>query len=257
MVDPTEKNDWPTVAAIGLMAMCLVTFDHEALGHGGACLALHGRILALSSSVFSCSARSGLIDAAGPVSNILCGLLAWAIRWRMPQRAGKTRLFLGMVTALSLFWDGGYLIHAMHRQDGDLYFFAQWWLGTVAVWQRGVGAAIGFALYLLSVWLTTRTLLDLCPDAKKARAVARTVWLTATIGAALAAWAYTGGVGRDLRDAVEEIGGASFPLLFLPIRSRSAVEGAAVISRSYPLTIFAVIVFTIFVLTLGRGMAWE
>ena len=29
-----KKNDWLTAAAIGLMAMCVVTFNHEALGHG-------------------------------------------------------------------------------------------------------------------------------------------------------------------------------------------------------------------------------
>jgi hypothetical protein len=252
-----KENDWLTVAAIGVLAMCLVTFDHETLGHGGACLALHGHILALSSSVFSCSARSGLIDAAGPLTNILCGLIAWAIRGAMPQRAIKTRLLLGMVTAFSLFWDGGYLIHAMHRQDGDLYSFAQWWLGTVTIWQRVVGAVLGLALYLLSVWLTARALLDLCPDAKKARSVARIVWLSATIGAALAAWVYTGGVERDLRDAVEEIGIASFPLLFLPIRNRLSSEGhpAAAITRSYGVIILAAAVYATFVLTLGRGFS--
>lgn len=255
MVEATEKNDWLTIAAIGLLAMCLVTFDHEALGHGGACLALHGRILALSSSVFSCSVRSGLIDAAGPVSNILCGLIAWALRAATPQQAIKTRFFLAMVTALSLFWDGGYLIHAMHRQDGDLYFFAQWWLGTVTAEQRVIGAVIGFALYFLSVWLTSRALLDLSPNAGTARSAARTVWLVATVGAALAALAYTGGVARDLRDAVEEIGGASIPLLFLPVFSRRSGQASGVISRNPVVIGLAAIVFVIFVVTLGRGFS--
>jgi hypothetical protein len=31
---PENRNDLFTVAAVGVLAMCVVTFDHEALGHG-------------------------------------------------------------------------------------------------------------------------------------------------------------------------------------------------------------------------------
>lgn len=256
MIATAEKNDWSTVAAIGLLAMCVVTFDHEAMGHGGACLALHGRILALSSSVFRCDQSSGLIDAAGPLTNILCGLIALAVRWVVPLRSIKLRLFLVMVAAFSFFWEGGYLIHAMHRQDGDLYLFARWWLGTLTVWQRWIGAALGLALYLLSARLTAQALRAQWPEAKKARSVARTVWLSAAMGAALAAFAYTGGVNGDLRDAVLEIAVASFPLLFIPLRSGQPSDGhpVAAIARSYPVIILAVVVYAAFVATLGRGL---
>jgi hypothetical protein len=74
---------------IGLLAMCAVTFDHEAMGHGGACLALHGRILTLSSSVFRCDIPSPMIDSAGPTVNILCGLVALAVRLLLPLRLVK------------------------------------------------------------------------------------------------------------------------------------------------------------------------
>lgn len=251
------KNDWLTVAALGLAAMCLVTFDHEALGHGGACLALHGHILALSSSVFSCSERSGLIDLAGPISNIFCGAIAWVMRRSFRPEAAKIRLFLALVTAFSFFWEGGYLLHAMHRQDGDLYFVARWLLGTVTVWQRMVGAALGLALYLLSVCLTARALLDLCPEAKRARSVARVIWLSAAIGAALAASVYTGDGGRGLRDAIQEIGIASFPLLLIPFRGRYSPKGhaAPTIVRSYAVVLFALATYLTFVATLGRGVS--
>lgn len=254
MIETAAKNDWPTVAAIGLLAMCVVTVDHEALGHGGACVALHGRILALSSSVFRCDRYSGLIDAAGPASNMLFGLIALALRSVVPLRAVKVRLFLVLITAFSFFWEGGYLIHAMHRQDGDLYSFAHWWLGTVTVWQRWLGAALGLALYLVTVRLTAWALLALWPEAKTARFVARTVWLSATIGAALAALAYTGAVEGDLRDAVLEIGVASFPLLFIPRRSRQSSDSVAAIARSYPVIMLAVVIYAAFVATLGCGL---
>lgn len=251
-----EQTDWLTVAAIGLLAMCVVTFDHEALGHGSACLSLHGRILMLSSSVFRCDQHSGLIDVAGPATNILCGLTALVVRLFLRSRFIKLRLFLSLVTGFSFFWEGGYLIHAMHHQDGDVYFFARWWLGTVTVWQRWIGAALGLALYLLSMRLTARALLELFQEAQKARWVARIVWLSATIGAALAALAYTGGGSGDLRDAVLEIGVASFPLLFIPIRGQQHSEGAPVagIARSHPVILLALAVYAAFVATLGCGL---
>lgn len=249
------KNDWATVAAIGLMAMCLVTFDHEAMGHGGTCLALHGRILALSSSVFRCDLHTGLIDAAGPASNIVCGLLALVLGTLVSQRAIKLRLFLIVVTAFSLFWEGGYLVQAMIRQHGDSYFFLEWWLGRVALWQRVAAAAAGVALYVFAVRRTSAALRTLWPEGATARGVARTVWLSATIGAALAALAYAGGVEGDLRDAVLEIGAASLPLLFVRNQLASADHPAAVITRSYPVIAAAGIVFVVFVATLGRGLA--
>jgi hypothetical protein len=256
MIETVGKNDWPTVAAIGLLAMCMVTFDHEALGHGSMCLALHGHILALSSSVFRCDLHSDLIPVAGPTSNILCGLIALAVRLVVPLHLIKLRLFLLLVTAFSFFWEGGYLIQAMYQQDGDLYFFTYGWLGTVTVWQRWVGAALGLALYILSARLAVRALLGLWAEAKVARSVARTAWLSATIGAALAALAYTGVVPGDLRDAVLEIGAASFPLLYIPRHSLQSSSGHPVvaIARSYPVIIVALVVYTTFVATLGRGL---
>src|SRR5450755_2986394 len=68
------------------MAMCLVTFDHEALGHGGMCLALGGHIRILTSSIFRCDIRSVWIDPAGPFCNCLVGA-ALAVLPRLSQPA--------------------------------------------------------------------------------------------------------------------------------------------------------------------------
>ncbi len=248
----TKSYDWPTVAAVGLAAMCVVTFDHEALGHGGACLALGGRIVALSSSVFRCSQPSGLIDAAGPLANLLGGTVALAVRLVVPRRRIVLRLFLALVTGFSFFWESAYLVQAAVTQHGDLYFFARWAFGSIPPWQRWTGAAIGVVLYILAVRLMARTLLDLAPDAKEARSRSRVAWLSATTGAALAALAYTGSVHGDLRDAVLEIGAASIPLLFIPSGSRQGVDGQ--ITRNGPVIAVALAVYGVFVLVLGRGL---
>lgn len=248
------KNDWLTAAALGLLAMCMEPFDHEALGHGGACLLLHGHIRLLTTSLFQCDLSSKWIVVAGPATNLVVGFLALIARTRIPLRFSKTRLFLILVTAFSFFWEGGYLILAMLRQNGDLYFFARYMLGHVTVAERLIAAALGLALYMATSRLTSRALLTIALNAKAARAVARTVWLAATVGIVLATSA---GRWRGFSDAIMEIGLASFPLLLIPRskRDRPQPSFSPAIPRSYPVVVLAIVVFAVFVATLGRGIS--
>jgi len=249
-----RKNDPATAAAIGLLAMCLVTVDHEAAGHGGTCLLLGGHILLLTSAVFHCSRPSGWVDAGGPGMNLICGLLAWMVRKFVPPRYPHARFFLSIVTALSWFWEGGYAIHAMHRQDGDLYGFAQYMLGQVTVTERWIFALLGLLLYAVTVSLTSRALLTIAPSARQARAASRAAWIAAALGATLA-----GALGPDvgnLRDAVLEIGLASFPLLLIPWQTRETATATATstLTRSPLLISTAIVVFGLFAAVLGHGL---
>ena len=251
-----SKNDWLTVAAVGLAASCIVTFDHEALGHGSACLALGGHIRLLTSSLFRCDVRSGWIDPAGPFTSLLMGTIALALARFVPRRKAALRLLLILITAFSYFWESGYVIRAMHRRDGDLYFFAQFLLGDVAVWERWLFAVAGLALFLVTVRLTANALIGLWPQAAQARAVARIAWLGAILGGAVAALAYQGHSWSNFRDAVLEIGAASFPLLFIPRRGRTCEDGqSSVFVERSPLVIaLCLLMYVLFVSTLGRGI---
>lgn len=253
----TARNHWPTVAALAVLAMCLVTFDHEALGHGGACLVQHGRIALLTSSVFHCDLKSRWIDPWGPATNILIGGVALIAARLAPRRLAGLRLFLLLVTAFSWFWETIYLAHAMLRRDGDLYFFARDMLGEPGAALRGALGLAGLLLWLFVAKLIAGELRRLWPEPKTARSVARTAWLWATLAATLAALAVAGHDLGDIRDAALEIGGASLPLLFIPRRgARTAEEGpGASIGRNPGLILLAVAVFVLFVATLGRGIS--
>jgi hypothetical protein len=185
------------------------------------------------------------------------GTIALVCLRYVPERRLTAKLFLIFVTAFSYFWEAGYVIHAMHRRFGDLYFFAQFLLGEVPLWVRWAAACAGVVLYVFAARLTAKALLKLWPQASVARAVARTMWLSATVGAAIAALAYTGPGWGDLRDAVLEFAGASFPLLFIPIGWRGAepIERPAFIPRSPIVIVVAVVVYGLFILSLGRGLA--
>jgi hypothetical protein len=250
------KDDVWSIAAIGLLAMCLVTIDHEALGHGGMCLALGGHILELTSSIFRCDLHSRWIAPAGPFANLAMGTTALLVLRFTASRSVRARLFLILVAALSYFWEAGYAIHAMHLRDGDMYFAGQDFLGEPSLGWRIAGAALGLALFVFTARWVWRAMLELwVGDLTLARRAARILWVSATLGAVGAALGYRGAGFSDLRDAALEIGASAFPLLWMP--SRGAVQRnahAEIIGRDTRLIAAALLIYTVFVATLGRGL---
>jgi len=245
------RGDALTIAAIAVLAALTVTVGHEAIGHGGVCLAIGGRVTLLTSSLFHCSAPSGLIDMGGPLFNLLVGVAAAAASRVVGVGRPVLKLFLILVAAFVAFWEGGYLIKAMLLADGDLYFGWANFVGPPNALVRGVGAAAGLALYVAGVVFVDRSLSSLTGPG--ARRTARIAWLAAAAGTVAAALFYRGGVGPNLRDAFLEIGAASLPLLL--IRGR-AVNGStpAPIGRNWSVVLLAVAVWVVFVLTQGRGL---
>jgi hypothetical protein len=249
-----HKDDWLTAVAIGLLAMCFVTFAHEALGHGGMCLALGGHIRLLTSSLFRCDVKTGWLDVAGPLGNLFVATLALVSLRFVPARLISLRLFLITVTAFAYFWESGYAIRAMRLKEGDLYFALQFFWGDPSPLLRAAVAIAGLILFVFTARLATKLLLDIWPDAAPARRIARTVWFSATLGAGFAALAYRGQGWGDLRDAVLEIGLASFPFLFIPLRSRVPDGPVVFLERNYVTIVAAVVLYAMFVMTMGRGI---
>jgi hypothetical protein len=248
-----RHNDGLTALSIGAIAIALVTADHEAFGHGGACLALGGHIEVLTSSIFHCDLRSDWIAGAGPLGNIVGGTIAALLARVVPARFVALKLLLIAVAAMSFFWEGAYLAYAMLKQSGDLYFFATFLLGPPALWQRLLFAGAGIVVYVLAIRLTSRALLSLWPDAKAARSVARSVWLGVTAAAVIAALLYRGHGWGDLHDAVLESSVASLPLLFIP-RGASRGEAGVVLARNWIVIAAAIVIVAIFAATLGHGV---
>src|SRR5579862_9124776 len=77
--------DLATVTAIALVAYAASNVLHEAVGHGGACVALGGKPLVLSSVHFECGeqAMSALalrgVAAGGTVANFTAGAFALVV----------------------------------------------------------------------------------------------------------------------------------------------------------------------------------
>jgi len=116
------RDDLVTVVAIATLAVCTTDFAHEAAGHGSACLMTGQHIMLLNNAFFKCSAFGRYTAAAGPLGNLIAGLLAFAVQPIIPARWPALRLYALLVMAFSLFWEAGYLIQAMINDSGDSVF---------------------------------------------------------------------------------------------------------------------------------------
>ena len=88
--------DLLTVTTIALVAYAASNVVHEGVGHGGACVALGGRPLVLSSVHFECGdeamgvlARRG-VSAAGTIANFIASAFA-LIAFKMTNPRQKPR----------------------------------------------------------------------------------------------------------------------------------------------------------------------
>jgi hypothetical protein len=249
-----------TVAAIAVVASCIVTADHEALGHGTACLALGGHIALVTSVLFRCTTPSTWIAAAGPAGNLVMGAAAaWACHM-VPPRMSRFRWLLMLIAAFGIFWEAGYLFYSTVLGEGDWAIAARAALGESPWRWKPVTAAFGLLLYVVGMRLTTACLRSLVGeegllDPPHIRALVWTAWVAATLSACVAAVAYAPDRFGAAHQAFLEIGAASVPLLMLPGRLRSGPPTRPRASRQhFGWIVSAAIVYAVFVATLGRGI---
>ncbi len=134
-----------TLLAVACTAYLAADVAHEGLGHGGACLALGGKIVYFSTTYEDCSIRSRLIDGAGPIAGILVAVLAWAKLRLAPPPSDASRAFLALVFAFTAFWNVGYMIKSGLTDQGDWAFVIQG-LQPSAIWHTGL-TILGIILY--------------------------------------------------------------------------------------------------------------
>jgi hypothetical protein len=146
--------DLLTVIAIALVAYATSNILHEALGHGGACVALCGKPLVLSSVHVDCGddamsalARRG-VAAAGTIVNFTAGAIGLVVfRATNPARKPHVAYFLWLFTTLNLLMGAGYFLFSGVGNIGDWAAVAN---GTVSplIWRPAM-AVFGGALYFL------------------------------------------------------------------------------------------------------------
>lgn len=140
------------LAALGILGYAASMVTHEALGHGGYCLACGGHTTLLTPWLESCAfpgAPALGIKAAGPGAQFGAGLLAWLALRLLSPGAPRLRFFLWLYMVFNLFVSLGYVAFSGITDLGDAAeIIAR--LHAQFVW-RGALILLGSVVYLLSM----------------------------------------------------------------------------------------------------------
>jgi hypothetical protein len=197
-------------AAIGTIAVCLSIAGHEAIGHGGACLAAGGHVTLLNIVDFHCSLARPGIDLAGTVGNLV--LVALGLVLARPALTSGARLLGLALFAFNAFWIAGYLVYGGLLNVGDWVYPAEVF-APGGPW-RPIAVVIGVGLYAL----TMNRIAVLTPPS--AVSALRTAYVAAALAIVLAGALYAPARGHVIQTAAIEIGLASLGLWFAVRRAR-------------------------------------
>jgi hypothetical protein len=141
-----------TLIAIACTAYLAADLAHETIGHGGACLALGGKVLLVDTTFEDCSIHSRWIDGAGPIAGIIVALLAWHGARKASNQ--NLRVFLMLLFADAIFWNAGYAIKSGLLHAGDWHFLIER-LEPTGAWHTALAVA-GMALYIVAMRMLMR-----------------------------------------------------------------------------------------------------
>ena len=257
--------DLLTVTAIALVAYAASNIAHEAIGHGGACLALGGKANVLSSVHFDCGeegistlARRG-VAAAGTIVNFIAGAIGlFAFNATNPVRKPHMSYFLWLFTTLNLLMGAGYFLFSGVGRIGDWVVVAN---GTMSpsIWRPAM-AVLGGALYFLIARRSGQWLGALVGSDDLSMRRSRLLSVPAYVAGGLlfclsGLFNPVGPVLIAISAAAASFGGAS-GLLWLTQFTRVSDRSAepAELERSYAWIVAGCIVSMIFVGILGSGI---
>ena len=257
--------DLLTVTAVALVAYAASNVAHEAVGHGGACVALGGKPHVLSSVHFDCGeeaisalARRG-VAAAGTIVNLIAGVIGLvALKATSPVRKPHISYFLWLFTTLNLLMGAGYFLFSGVGNIGDWADAAS---GTVSpfVWRPAM-TVLGGALYFLFArrsghWLGALVGSD-DPSMRRSRRLSVPAYVAGGLLFCLSGlFNPVGPVLIAISAAAASFGGAS-GLLWLTQFTRGSTRSAepAELERSYAWIVAGCIASAIFVGILGPGL---
>jgi hypothetical protein len=243
-------HDYLTLVALAALSFIAACVAHEAIGHGGACIAIGGHVTLLTSVYFHCSNGGPLTDAAGPTMNLVVGAACWYALRSRSKPSMQWRLFLALTMAFNLFWGAGYFVFSSITDTGDWAFVLRGLaLQPRPLWLFLMGA-FGVALYYRSMRLIAARLPGGTPLV--------VAYLSAGAVSCLGVLFFNGPVLPALREAAMESFGAAISLLLLARRTSTPREPAVaemVVTRSNGWILASAFATLAFVATLGRGLA--
>jgi hypothetical protein len=252
MVTKLLSHGYTTLGAIAALAFIVACVAHEAVGHGGMCVAVGGHVTLVSSVYFHCSKAGVLPEAAGPLMTLLVGLMCWVVLRLAPLSLSvHWRLFTVLTMAFNLLWAAMYMVSSAVTNTGDWAFVLRdLRLQPNWLWRCLMGA-LGLYLYYLFLRLIAFYL--------PARTPLVVPYLAAGVVSCMAALFFDGPTLPAIRDSVGESFGNTVGLLLIAyVNSRRAESSSKMtpINGSPAWLLTSVVVTLIFFATLGRGFVF-
>lgn len=151
------RQDRIAAASVGLLAFAAVDMAHEALGHGVAVWLTPGvTALSISTVAVSTSASSRMVALAGPLLNLVLGIVCLAL-FRRGRGFGPAAFFFWLFATANLLNAFGYAVYSGALDFGDLAVAVQgfephgaWRIGMVVLGIAGYYASVRVAAGSLS-----------------------------------------------------------------------------------------------------------
>jgi hypothetical protein len=224
MIDQPVRDDPLTLVCIGVVAGCLSSVAHEAIGHGGTCIAVGGRITLLTSVYFRCTGGGPITDAGGPLGNLALAAICWMLLQGKRSATPPLWLLLVLLMAFNGFWASGYFVYSGVLDTGDWAFAARDFF-TAGMWQwRPIAVVLGVALYVATLRSVVLAMLAVATEGPnpsgRMKRLLRVPYIAAAMSACVAAAFFKGssvapaGAINAVREAAQEIGIASIGLWF-------------------------------------------
>lgn len=167
---PDARLNPATIVSVAVVAYALANLGHEALGHGGACVAFGGTLEGLNAVYCACE-KTGMSDTgrriglmAGSGVNLLIAAIAFGgLRVRRGSPATSLDYFLWLSLSVNLLQPAGYLLFSGLMGVGDWAKVVEG-LPAPGAWRIGL-AIVGLAAYAGAVWVSLRELTPLFADA--------------------------------------------------------------------------------------------
>ena len=151
-----------SIISISIIVFIVQNILHEFVGHGGATLLVGGKLISLTTSYLESNLDSAsvlgrrIVAAAGPLVNILFGMLFWIIlKWKNITNS-SFKYFLWLFMTVNLLTGTGYFLFSGVAGIGD-------WINAISgfalIWMwRIIMIVTGIFLYLLVIFLSLKEL---------------------------------------------------------------------------------------------------
>ena len=257
------KVDRLTLIAMAVIAYALANVAHEAVGHGGMCVAVGGKPIALNAVYFDCdedgltAAASKWIAAGGTLVDLLLAALSFAALRVLPRRPTTARYAAWLFFSVNAMQAAGYWLFSGVGNLGDWAKVVEG-LGTSG--RVGLGVLGGLA-YLVVIRLSLAELLLFAgpSEGRVGRARALTL-LPYLVGGAL--YCAAGALNPEspmlvlVSAGAASFGGTSaFAWMYNLLHGKrwsETTEPPFALARSVPWIAFAAVLASVFIFVLGR-----